>query len=140
MGIDVAGQAIGILCVKAGVMGLVVTLAAVGDQPVLRMALTAVDAPVFRRSLGPKAVDGVMTSGTDLGIHRRGKGDLQRHVDGMALGAALLALLLIMGFVAFEAGRDVAVLLVVAHGAFLLGVSAGVLGQLARLLAVAVTT
>lgn len=139
MGINVAGQTFGIFCVKADVVRLVVTLAAVGDQPVLPMALTAVDAPVFRRSLGPQAIDCVMTAGADLGIHLRGKGDLQRHVDGMALGAAFLGLLLIMGFVAFEAGRDVPVFFVVAGGAFLLGVPAGVLGQLSGLFTVAVT-
>lgn len=125
---------------KADVVRLVVTLAAVGYQPVLPMALSAVDAPVFRRCPGPQAIDCVMTAGTDLGIHLRGKGDLQRHVDGMALGAAFLGLLLIMGFVAFEAGRDVAMFFVMARGAFLLGVPAGVLGQLSGLFTVAVTT
>lgn len=117
-----------------------VAVGAFRNQPVLGVAKCAADSAMLAGGAAPLGVDIAVASIARFDIDSLFKADIERLVNVVTLGAGCHRLCGKVWFVTLSAGRDVAVPIVVAAAALLLGVFARLSLQLFSLVAVAVRT
>ncbi|OHB33249.1 MAG: hypothetical protein A2X84_11070 [Desulfuromonadaceae bacterium GWC2_58_13] len=118
VGIEMAGQTVRELGVQSRVVRrLSMTVAAAGDHPVAGMTGDTGNLGMLALASGPDSVDAGMATGAVLKFDFTLESNLQRLVDWMAGGTGFHGLVFVMPFMAFETGRDIGMLGMVARAA-----------------------